>query len=65
MRIDFPNVEVIYTQDKQRGGHCIHEPIHSDTGMRDKTGVVGMRLTTLFYIHFDHFSLLSHSTNMT
>ena len=57
-------IEVIYTWDQQRGGHCIHEPIHSATDPRDNTGVVGMDTDYIIYIHFYHFYSLSHSSTM-
>ena len=51
------NGEVRYTWDKQRGGHCIHDPIHSDTYPRDKAGVVRMKTGSIIYIHFTAFIL--------
>ena len=61
----FNNGEVRYTQDQQRGEHCIHDPIHLETDPKDETGVVGMKTESNIYIHFAHFSSLSHSTTMT
>ena len=58
------NGEVRCTQDQQRGGHCIHEPIFSDIVPKNETGVYGMETDLLIYIHFPHFSLLSHSPTM-
>ena len=34
------NAEVRFTQDQQMGEHCIHDPIHSDTDLKDGTVVV-------------------------
>ena len=59
------NGEFRYTQDQQRGEHCIHDPIHSDTDLKDETGVVVINTDYNIYIHFAHFSLLPHSPNMT
>ena len=49
------NVEVRYPQDQQRGGHCTHEPIHSEKYPKDETGVVVMDTKSIIYIHFYHF----------
>ena len=54
------NVEVRYTRDQQRGGHCIHDPTHSDTDPKDEIGVVGIETDSIIYIRFPHFNLLSH-----
>ena len=37
----FQRQEVGHTWDQQRGEHCIHDPVHSDTYPRDETRVVG------------------------
>ena len=44
----FQHGEVEYTQYQQWGGKFIHNPIHSDTDIRDDTRVVGTILNPLF-----------------
>ena len=51
--------------DILRGGHCIHEPIQSDTDPKYETGVVWMDTNSNIYIQYAHFSSLSHSPTVT
>ena len=37
----FQHREVRYTWDQQRGEHCIHDPVHSNTDPRGESSVVG------------------------
>ena len=65
LRMDFSTMgEFRYTQYQKRGGHCIHDPIHSDTDLKDETGVAGMETNFIIYINFAQFSSLSHSPTM-
>ena len=45
----FQHGEVRYTWDQERGEHCIHDPIHSDTNLKDETRVVEMETDSIIY----------------
>ena len=64
--LDFPTMDKSDISNiNKRGEHCINDPKHSETDPKDETGLVRMNTESIIYIHFDHFSLLSHSPTMT
>ena len=57
LRTDPPIMEKLDILKIKKGGEqCIHDPIHSDTDLKDETGVVVVDTDSIIYIHFMNFS---------